>query len=145
MGSDLNRLYELHNELFNEDLDISNMSLNLRDIESNANEEYNAIISELPICVHSISLDGKILFINKAGANMLGCSDESIIIGTEYLSYISVEDLPRVSNLLAKAVDGKKSYFEFKSISGEIYISAFIPIVRNNKTIKILGYTQVKN
>jgi PAS domain S-box-containing protein len=146
MDSSLDRLQELHSILFKEDIDFSKSSVNILDFKSDNFEEYNILVSEIPICVHSISTDGKIRSINKAGIAMLGYESEDSIIGTDYLSYIHKHDLLRISNLLKDAIDfGKKSKFEFKSVDGKMYSSMFIPIIKESKTIKVLGYTQILN
>ena len=98
------------------------------------------IIEALPICIHEIDLDGKLIKMNKAGLCMLGETD---VKGKEYLSYVSEEDKDRINKLLKETlVDGETKSFSFKSSVGTIYHSCFAPLVNNAKVVKIVGYTQ---
>jgi transcriptional regulator with PAS, ATPase and Fis domain len=102
----------------------------------------NNIIDVLPICIHEIDLDGKLTKMNNAGLCMLDQS-ESEVVGSDYLSYVSKEDLPRISDLLYAAIkDGETKKFKFKTSNGNTYYSCFAPIIKNDKVIKIVGYTQ---
>ena len=100
------------------------------------------IISILPICIHEIDLEGKLIKMNKAGLCMLN-ETESDVIGKNYLSYVSEEDTPRISKLLQDTIDnGSTKDFTFKSTKGELYRSCFTPLIKDGKVIKIVGYTQ---
>jgi hypothetical protein len=101
------------------------------------------IIDILPICIHEINLDGKLTKMNSAGLCMLN-EVESEVIGKDYLSYVSEEDLPRISKLLGESIEeGTTKNFNFKSTNGKTYRSCFAPLIKESgEVIKIVGYTQ---
>ena len=75
-------------------------------------EESKIILQSLPLCIHEISLEGKLLRMNKAGVEMLGLMRETDIIGEDYVSYVSNQDKKRIEKLLK---------------SSPIITSAFVP------------------
>lgn len=146
MESGLKKLYELHNMLFNSEANVDSYPLTIDDVKRLAHEEYQMLISHIPICIHTISLDKKLTSINPAGLEMLGETDESNVLDQDYLSFVSQEDTDKVNQLLDKAIlEGERSSFKFTSADGILYIGCFIPITNNSKIVKILGYTQNLN
>ena len=102
------------------------------------------IISILPICIHEIDLEGKLIKMNNAGLCMLN-ETESDVMGKDYLSYVSEEDTPRITKLLHESINNAVTKnFNFKSINGDSYRSCFTPLIKDGKVIKIVGYTQDK-
>ena len=119
--SNIDKIRELHNSLFGE-------------------FSSDKIIDILPICIHEINLDGKLVKMNEAGLCMLGETD---VKGKDYLSYVSEEDSARIGKLLEDTLDdGVTKTFSFKSAGGDLYHSCFAPLLNNGKVIKIVGYTQ---
>jgi PAS domain-containing protein len=148
MNDRLNKLSKLHSELFdNQDDEIISGGIkahcaSIKQIESNLINEYKTIINSLPMCIHEISIDGRILKMNPAGLRMLNVIDESDVIGDRYMSYVHEDDKPRVYKLLISAIsDGKPSCFEYKSPTNKYFSSCFVPIFKNNNVEKLVGYT----
>ena len=101
----------------------------------------STIVSSLPLCIHEISLDGKLCKMNPAGLKMLSVGSESNIIGDDYIKYVHTNDSIRILKLLEDATNGITSQFKFKSPNGKYFSSCFVPIISNNVVKKIVGYT----
>lgn len=105
-------------------------------------EESKIILQSLPLCIHEISLEGKLLRMNKAGIEMLGLMRETDIIGVDYMSYVSNQDKKRIEKLLKSSIEEGKTYkFTFIASNNKIFSSCFVPLRRNGKIRKIIGYT----
>ena len=104
---------------------------------------YSTLVNSAPACIHEIDLQGRFLSINQSGLKMLGADSESEVIGTNYLSCISLQDRNTISQLLENALTGENSSFEFTGSSGTIYSSCFIPIKDNQgKVQKLMGISE---
>jgi transcriptional regulator with PAS, ATPase and Fis domain len=146
MNDGINRLTELHDELFKngEDLDIAGHDAycaSVKQIEDNLVNEFKTVIKNLPLCIHEISTNGLISKINPAGLKMLSADAEYDIIGNEYMTYVHNEDQVRISALLKNALKGKSSKFKFKSPNNKYFSSCFIPVMSGDAVEKIIGYT----
>ena len=103
------------------------------------------LIENSPVGIHEIGLDGKIIFINRAGLLMLGGRQETEVEGSLYLDTVSDADRKRISKLLLKAYAGEINHFEFK-INGpheSILKSCFVPIKNKNGSVeKLMGIAE---
>lgn len=144
MNKQLDRLYQLHNKIFNCKLEINEAPLTLKQVKSSVKSEYKRLVNALPICIHEISTTGRVTMINPAGIKMLGLKKESDVIGTEYLSYISDSDRLKVEKMLSRAIiKGEQSTFKFTTSHGKTYSSCFTPVLDCNGNVeKILGFTE---
>jgi PAS domain S-box-containing protein len=100
------------------------------------------VLEHLPICIHEISMDGKITSMNQAGIDMLGGMEEEDIIGTTYMDFICEEDKKTVKSHWNNALKGKLHKFTFRgSNKGNKYLSCFSPVIEDEEIIKIAGFS----
>lgn len=146
MSDRLDRLVELNEELFSDGNafhdagEITYMS-GVKEIKKQLINEFKTIIETLPICIHEINTNGKMTMMNPAGLEMLNMTDESEVIGTDYLRYVNKCDRDRIDQLLENASQGVSSTFTFKSPSGQFFSSCFIPVLKGANVVKIIGYS----
>ena len=108
---------------------------------------YRSLVEHAPVCIHEISLEGKILSMNTTGIQMMGVTDECQVKGLPYLDAVVEEDRERIGALFSAAQQGESSEFEFASLikNGEkrVFSSCFIPIKNADGTIqKLMGISQ---
>jgi PAS domain S-box-containing protein len=146
MTNGLKRLIELNDELFadgnafHDAGEITYLS-GVHEIKQQLINEFKTIVSVLPICIHEINTSGQITMMNPAGLEMLNLTDESQIIGKNYLRYVADCDRDRIDQLLENATQGASSTFTFKSPSGQYFTSCFIPVLKGSNVEKIIGYS----
>ena len=79
---------------------------------------------------------------NRAGLSMMGLSDEDEIRGQPYLDAVGERDRERIGELLAAAINGTSSAFEFETTGGRHFRSSFVPIRdRHGKVARLMGLT----
>jgi PAS domain S-box-containing protein len=104
------------------------------------------LLGSSPVCIHEISLAGKLTRMNRAGLTMLGLEDESEIIGMDYLSIPIAADQERVRGLFERACSGDTCEFSFSAGSDDARMfisSSFIPIRgENGKIARLMGISQ---
>ncbi|MFT7521468.1 MAG: PAS domain S-box-containing protein [Kiritimatiellia bacterium] len=110
-------------------------------------QRLQTLVANLPFCVHEIDLQGRITSMNSGGLKMFGLEDEAQIVGVDYLNAVCAHDRDRIGVLLAQALEGQSSQFEFEAVSVErkapIYSSCFIPLKdATGEPYQIMGYTQ---
>lgn len=84
--------------------------------------------------------------LTRAGLPCSGPRTRRTSLDVEYVSAVCAADRGRIANLLARAVEGKSSEFEFEVVSsndpGTIYSSCFIPLRDEvGETTRIIRYT----
>lgn len=112
---------------------------------SESAERFRSLVSHAPLCIHEITLDGKIASMNKAGMLMMGVEQESQINGLLYLDTVCDSDRERVGELLTKACTGEKNSFEFTSndLDKRIFKCCLAPIHNKQGEIqKVMGITE---
>ena len=109
-------------------------------------ENHNRLLVEnSPMCIHEISMDGRITSMNRSGLLMMGLRDECEIQGYRYLDAVGDADRARIGALMDKAYGGESSHFEFQASgpAGQIYRSCFVPLRDKNEHIeKLMGITE---
>lgn len=106
-------------------------------------ERYRELIESSPNCVHQINHDGAIISMNKAGLQMLGIENESLIINAPYLDLVSVAEQEHISKLMESAFKGTPSHFEFNGANGQIFHTKFIPLKNEHGNVKsLLGISE---
>ncbi len=113
----------------------------LRETETNL----RLLIENAPVSIHEIDMEGRIISMSKAGLDIRGVNKESEILGTPYLNGVSSDDQERISQLLAKAYEGKTTHFEYNANTkaSKVMKSCFVPIRENDSQVKkIMGITE---
>lgn len=109
-------------------------------------QRLRALVEHAPVCVHEFAPNGTILAINPAGLDMLGVEEESQVLGQPLSGAVDEEDLPRVLDLLKKALQGETSHYTFQLLTkrGPVQCSSWMSPLRNEhgKITRILGMTQ---
>ncbi|MFT6362329.1 MAG: PAS domain S-box-containing protein [Planctomycetota bacterium] len=124
--------------------DVTKQSRALRAL-THREKELETLIEHTPICVHEIDLVGRFESVNRAGLEMLGLDREEQIRGQGYLDRVCKGDLPRIRELLQRAIEGESGHFEFTSSSKQPLIikSCFIPILDDEgSTLRLLGISE---
>lgn len=115
---------------------------NLKQSES----RYRTLLANVPMCIHEIDLEGRLISMNKAGLEMLHLDNEKDIIGQRLLKSVSNKDRARVKELLHLANTGSQSQFEFTgsgALDGRIMLAGFVPIRDGDGQVSfILGVSQ---
>ena len=115
---------------------------NLKQSES----RYRTLLANVPMCIHEIDLEGRLISMNQAGLEMLHLDNEKDIIGQPMLKSVSNADKERINELLYQANTGTQSQFEFTgtgALDGRIMLSGFVPIRDDDGQVSlILGVTQ---
>ncbi len=105
------------------------------------------LVEQMPICIHEVGLDGRILSMNPAGLAMLGMKSESDIVGKPMLAAVAEEDRERVASLLDRARSGERCEFQFRAhaVDGDtkVFASSLSPLRdETGAIVKLMGYTQ---
>ena len=104
---------------------------------------YRTIVQNAHVCIHEIDLSGRITSMNPAGLKMVDASEESMVLGRPYLDAVCEKDRQRIAGLMAQALNGLVSTFEFEMAmeDGPIYIaSSFIPIAnKDDQVLRLMG------
>jgi diguanylate cyclase (GGDEF)-like protein/PAS domain S-box-containing protein len=103
------------------------------------------IIENSPLSIHEIDLEGRIIFMNRAGLRMRGLKEGSEIQGSFYLDIVNAADRQRIAELLAKAYAGEICHFEFTTgrPHGRVLKSCFVPIKNKNGSVeRLMGITE---
>lgn len=106
---------------------------------------HRLLVENSPMCIHEISLDGRITSMNQSGLDMMGVADECQICGLHYLDAVCDADRGRIGALLDQAYAGRGSQFEFASSGREprMYSSCFVPIKNKHGGVdKLMGITE---
>jgi len=122
-------------------LETDKITRTLRERENN----YRLLLENSPVSIHEIDMDGRIIYMSRAGILMHGLKEGDNLQGSLYLDGVSAADRERIGDLLAKACAGEISHFEFKASGpGEsIFKSCFIPIKNKNGSVeKLMGITE---
>lgn len=106
-------------------------------------ERYCTLVMRAPLCIHEIDLEGRLTSMNATGLAMMGVEKEDDIRGMAYLDAVGAADRSRVAGLLARAINGIPSEFEFYSGDDRVFSSSFIPIKNaSDRIVKLMGVTQ---
>ena len=110
-------------------------------------QRLRALIEQMPICIHEVSLDGTVLSMNPAGLTMLGLEHEEHVVGSPMLAAVAEEDRDRVSELLDRARAGEAVEFQFlaQRPDGEtrVFASSIAPLRDEQcEVVKLMGYTR---
>ncbi len=103
------------------------------------------LIENSPLSIHEISLDGRIISMNRAGLMIIGVKKESEIKGSLFLDTVSDADRSRIKVLLDKAYAGEINHFEYtvSKPNESILKSCFVSIKNKNGIIeKLMGITE---
>jgi len=107
---------------------------------------YRSLVDHAPICIHELSLDGKITSMNRSGLDMMGLDREEDVLGIAYLDTVCDSDRERLDALLEQAYSGRGSEFEFTGsgyMADKEYSASFIPIPSaDGRVVKIMGVTE---
>ncbi|MFC1673059.1 transporter substrate-binding domain-containing protein [Pseudomonadota bacterium] len=106
---------------------------------------YRTLVQNAPYCIHEINLDGQIISMNPKGLEMMGVTEEGAVCGLKYLDAVSEKDRPYIAELLAQALVGQSSRFEFEAATEEgprYFSSSFVPIKDQSGQIeRLMGIT----
>jgi len=109
-------------------------------------ERYRRLVQATPICVHEIDVEGRLTSMNPAGLEMLGVTQESEVVGTDYLSYVGDDDRVRIGGLLDDAINGEPHFFEFGAgdASAPLFFSScFVPIKNDEeRVLRLMGISE---
>ena len=103
------------------------------------------LIENSPLSIHEISLEGRIISMNRAGLMIIGVKKESEIKGSLFLDTVSNADRSRIKVLLDKAYAGEINHFEYtvSKPNESILKSCFVPIKNKNGIVeKLMGITE---
>ncbi len=104
---------------------------------------YRLLVECSPYCIHQIDPDGRLRSMNAAGLRMMGVETEDEIVGTPYLDAVAEKDRDRVGALMAAALRGEASKFEFEAINGRLFASSFAPLYdAEGRLSALMGLTQ---
>lgn len=113
--------------------------------DSSSKDRYQLLVSLAPIGIHEIDLDGRLVFMNPAGLELMDTTLEKIC-GRHYLDLVGTGDREQVRQLMSRALEGQSSEFEFTfEFEGRVrsFASSFIPIAdASGRVIKLMGITQ---
>jgi PAS domain S-box-containing protein len=85
--------------------------------ETEANEQFRAIVETSPDCVKIVAPDGTLLFINSFGLAMVGASAAEAVIGKSIYDIIAPEDRDRFRQFHQRICRGEKASLDFDIIS----------------------------
>lgn len=109
-------------------------------------ERYRSLVQNAPVCIHEISIDGKIESMNPAGLAMIGVYAENEIKGVEYLTVVDEADRQATKRLLNESMKGESVALEFRAmVHGErrTFSSNVIPVFgADGKVTKLMGVTE---
>ena len=105
-----------------------------------------SLVDSAPVCIYEIDQEGRFLSINAEGARQTGNTYAEEIIGQSYIDYVAPWDQKRVTDLLARAGDGRVCQFEFTSIidgRARVFGTSLIPLWDGDGVVtKLLGYSE---
>lgn len=123
--------------------EIKQMAEEEENLRKLSEKRYRNLIDYSPFCICEIDLSGTIISMSSKGLEMLGISSEKDVIGTDYTSITQEVDPERSKNMIADAINGQASRFEFaiKKEHGQIqFFSDFIPLKdEGGNTYRIMG------
>ena len=103
---------------------------------------YRTLVEHSPYCIHEIDLAGRLTSMNRAGLKMIGADDDCSIQGVAMLDFVHDYDRERVAGLLADAIAGQASKFDFQTRDGLIFHNSFVPIEDDTGTVRsLMGLT----
>ena len=108
-------------------------------------ERFRLLVDHAPVCIHEIGLDGRISAMNPAGLAMMGLENEAAVCGMAYLDAVGDADRARITDLMARALEGHPAHFEFHSSGDEprYYASNFIPMHDDDgRFVGLMGVSQ---
>ncbi|MHB8347751.1 MAG: EAL domain-containing protein [Acidiferrobacterales bacterium] len=91
-------------------------------------ERFRSVVENIPLSIHTIDLQGRIMSINHAGLRMFGAEKQDEICGKEMIATASEPDRARVHEVLREALQGHACQFQFVTTSGRIFDSRLIPV-----------------
>jgi diguanylate cyclase (GGDEF)-like protein/PAS domain S-box-containing protein len=103
------------------------------------------LIENSPMCIHEITLDGRMISMNQSGLAMMGLVNEQEVVGYRYLDIVGEADRERIANLMDRAYAGESSHFEFvaSGANGQVFKSCFVPLRDSNGRVeKLMGITE---
>lgn len=104
---------------------------------------YQSLVKHSPYCIHEIDDRGDLCSMNPAGLRMMQVEQECEVIGLNYLSVVCEEDLPRIRRFLEEALQGRFSEFEFRTTTGRVLRSNFVPLETDpGVPARLMGITQ---
>jgi PAS domain S-box-containing protein len=100
------------------------------------------LISNSPYCIHELDVEGRLISINEAGAEMFKMNNPEEYIGHYYFSLMKNGFRETSEHLFNKTLLGESTDFEFDD--GENYFeSLFIPLRNDDDVvIRVMGITQ---
>ena len=109
-------------------------------------ERLRNLIDSVPLCIHEIDLDGKLVSMNKAGLNMVNAKAEKNIIGLKLIDFVALKNQPEISRLMAAAFQGAAAAFEFEgqgTFASRHFSSSFIPLRdESGKIYRLMGISE---
>ena len=103
------------------------------------------LVENAPVCIHEISLDGRLSSMNRTGLDMMGCDSVEEIVGVDYMSIPIESHQVHVRDLFRKARSGIASEFEFQAdTSGgrQTFLSRFAPTFSSDGAVtNVVGMT----
>lgn len=107
-------------------------------------KKYGSIVANIPLCIHELDREGKIVSMNPAGLTMLGMNSEEEIIGTYYIDIIDGEERQSVQKHIQNAFNGISGEFEINSLgTKKTFKSLFAPVLNELVEItKIIGISE---
>lgn len=106
------------------------------------NQYYQSLFENNADFVYSTNLDGYFTSVNPAFVNTFGIREEDVV-GKHALSFINVEDIPRVRKHFLNALKGKEQYFNLempiKSGEKQLFQIKNVPITVNGERVGTYG------
>lgn len=108
--------------------------------------DYEMLVAHAPICIHEISLDGRLTSINPAGLEIVGLTMDEVV-DRPYMSFIREDEAAHIQTLLdAARYEGRASTFEFTiEVDGrhKHLASGFVPVRDEyGDVIRLMGLTE---
>ena len=114
------------------------LTATLQTVQHNVQE----VLDFLPLCIHTISLDGKITSMNKAGLEMINMK-ENEVCGLDYMSFAKDKDVLEMKKHWNNAINkGVTTRFDFTATEGNRkFSSCFAPVIVDGEVKKVVGFT----
>ncbi len=77
-------------------------------------ERYRLLVDNLPLAIE-VHRDGKLVFANRAAAELLGAPDPSVLLGMEPNSVLAPEELPGAVERTRRLLEGEISHFQVQT------------------------------
>ncbi len=107
---------------------------------------HRTLVENVPVGIHEVGRDGRLLTMNRAGLRMFGFDDEQAVRGLHLTELASAADRERVAAFLEVVLDGHGSEFELEvEVAGEhrFLWSGLMPLTDGSgQVIKAIGHTQ---